>query len=93
MDDSFLKKREERHKVKVKVKPITMCHIFFREGYILNNSNLLGTPKPNFILENNLTFIEEKDFVHARVTNSETGIGNTWTVYRNGEYAKVIKTN
>jgi hypothetical protein len=93
MDSSFLKKREEKPKVKVQVKPITMCKMFFREGYTLNNSNLLGTPKPDFILGDNVVFIEEKNFVHARFTNIANGIGNTWTVYKSGEYAKVIKNN
>lgn len=93
MESSFLKKRAERPKVKVQVKPLIMCQIFFKEGYILNNSKLLGMPKEDFVIGESLTFIEEKNIVHARFVNKATGVGNTWTVYRNGEYAKIIKTN
>jgi hypothetical protein len=92
MENSLLKKRAEKPKVKVQVKPLTMCKVFFKEGYVLNSSKVLETPKPDFIIGKDLTFIEEKDLIHARFINKATGIGNTWTVYRNGEYAKIIKT-
>ena len=93
MGNSFLTKRKEKPKIKTQVKPITMCEIFFKKGYVLNNSKVIKSEKPDFVLGNELTFVESGDVVYARFINDGSGIVSRWTVYQGGEYAKIIKTN
>ena len=93
MDNSFLTKRKEKPKIKAHVKPITICKIFLKKGYVLNNSKVIKSERPDFVLGNELTFVESDDVVYARFINDGSGIENTRTVYEGGEYAKIIKTN
>jgi len=93
LENSLLKKKKEKVVLKPLVKPITMCEIFFKKGYVLNNSKLIKSEKPDFVLGNELTFVESYNVVYAKFINDGSGIGNTWTVYKNGEYARIIKTN
>lgn len=93
MGNSFLTKRKEKPKIKAHVKPITMCEISFKKGYVLNNSKVIKSEKPDFVLGNELTFVESGDVVYARFINDGSGTVSTWTVYQGGEYAKIIKTN
>lgn len=92
MGNSFLTKRKEKPKIKAQVKPITMCEIFFKKGYVLNNSKVIKSEKHDFVLGNELTFVESDNVIYAKFIDG-SNMRNTWTVYQGGEYAKIIKTN
>ena len=93
MESSVLKKRKER--IKEKLFPLTLCEIFFREGDVLNNSKILAESVRDFTIGRDFKFnyVEEHDLVNIVFKSRVDNITNTWTVYKKGEYARVVKTN
>lgn len=93
MENSVLKKRKER--IKAKASPLTICKIFFREGDVLNNSKILGESVGDFTIGRDFKFnyVEEHDLIDIVFNTGIDQTINTWTVYKKGEYARVVKNN
>jgi len=94
MDNSFLKKRKERNMPKISISPITMCKMFFKEGVVFNNSNTLGVKRQDTKVGIISEFKEFSDgSVQITFLNERTLDAETWTIYKNGEYAKIVEYN
>lgn len=90
----MLKKRKERNVPKRGVSPITMCQIAFKEGMVFNNTNILGLTRRNVEVGIRSEFKEISDgSVKITFLSKQTRDTESWTIYKDGEYAQIVGDN